>query len=81
MNKGGDPTDDTRPSLNPTRTAHWFSIHLLPPKPMLVLNQTENTTEETTYAETEFTLSDLIGFNDVMRQLDGLSAYKKESNN
>jgi|TARA_A100001011_G_scaffold392064_1_gene478821 hypothetical protein len=48
---------------------------------MLVLNQTENTTEETTYAETEFTLSDLIGFNDVMRQLDGLSAYKKESNN
>jgi len=48
---------------------------------MLVLNQTENTTEETTYAETEFTLGDLVGFNDVMRQLDVLSAYKKEINN
>ena len=48
---------------------------------MLVLNQTENTTEETTYAEKEFTLGDLIGFNDVMRQLDGLSAYKKEIKN
>ena len=48
---------------------------------MLVLNQTETTTEETTYAETEFTLSDLIGFNDVMRQLDSLSAYKKDIKN
>ena len=48
---------------------------------MLVLNQTENTTEETTYAETEFTLGDLVGFNDVMEQLAGLSIYSSESNN
>ena len=48
---------------------------------MLVLNQTETTTEETAYAETEFTLGDLVGFSDVMRQLEGLSAYKKEINN
>ena len=35
-------------------------------------------TEETTTPQTEMTLSDLIGFGDVMQQLNDLSLYSKE---
>ena len=76
---GQDPTtDDTRPSLNPTRTANWFSIPPLPIKAMLTFLNHDASTEETTTPQTEMTLSDLIGFGDVMKQLNDLSLYSKE---
>lgn len=48
---------------------------------MLVLNQTENTTEGSASSETEFTLGDLVGFSDLMKQLDILSIYSSDSSN
>mgnify|MGYP003114484107 FL=1 len=45
---------------------------------MLTFVNHEAPTEETTTPQTEMTLSDLIGFGDVMKQLNDLSLYSKE---
>ena len=45
---------------------------------MLTFLNHDASTEETTTPQTEMTLSDLIGFGDVMKQLNDLSLYSKE---
>ena len=45
---------------------------------MLTFLNHDASTEETTIPQTEMTLSDLIGFGDVMKQLNDLSLYSKE---
>ena len=49
-----------------------------PIKAMLTFLNHDASTEETTTPQTEMTLSDLIGFGDVMKQLNDLSLYSKE---
>ena len=48
---------------------------------MLTFVNHEAPTEETTTPHTEMTLSDLIGFGDVMKQLNDLSLYSKDAQN
>ena len=45
---------------------------------MLTFVNHNASTEESTAPQTEMTLSDLIGFGDVMKQLNDLSLYSKE---
>ena len=48
---------------------------------MLTFLNHDAATEETTTPQTEMTLSDLIGFGDVMKQLNDLSLYSKDAQN
>ena len=48
---------------------------------MLTFLNHDASTEETTTPQTEMTLSDLIGFGDVMKQLNDLSLYSKDAQN
>ena len=45
---------------------------------MLISVNHNASTEETTTPQSEMTLSDLVGFGDVMKQLNDLSLYSKE---
>ena len=45
---------------------------------MLTFVNQNASTEETTTPQSEMTLSDLVGFGDVMKQLNDLSLYSKE---